>query len=304
MIDHQMRSILNQNESYLNSRPTIPLIEASEYFKTSLLYPTKWMREQTMKTVLRKGALVLTALGLAWLSGCRAGVRVIPQPVPSSAIETVARTGYSVQAGAFSVLDNARTLTRALNALGLDAYYFPDEPGLYKVRFGDFPSRDVAVREARRLLDKDLIKDYFIVSAEDHSVSKQSPWAEDNLREKLVATAECFMGVDYSWGGTSSDDGFDCSGLARAIYQLNGLSLPRSSAEQFRAGTAVSRDRLLKGDLVFFAASPNRTISHVGIYIGESAFIHAPGKDRKIRKDSLDAGYFRAHFSGARNYLK
>jgi cell wall-associated NlpC family hydrolase len=119
-----------------------------------------------------------------------------------------------------------------------------------------------------------------------------------------VSTAERFMGAEYSWGGTSSDDGFDCSGLARAIYQLNGLSLPRSAAEQFRAGTEVSRDQLLKGDLVFFTASPNRTISHVGIYVGEASFIHAPGKDRKIRKDSLEGDYFKEHFSGARTYLK
>lgn len=262
------------------------------------------MREQTIKPVLRRGGLILTAFGLAWFSGCRAGVRVIPQPAPPAAIETVARTGYTVQAGAFFVLDNARTLARTLSALGLDAYYFPHESGLYKVRFGDFPSRDAAVREARRLLDKALIKDYFIVRAEDYSVPKQSLFGEDELRKKLVAAAECFMGAEYSWGGTSSNDGFDCSGLAWAIYQLNGLSLPRSAADQFRAGTAVSRAQLLKGDLVFFAASPNRAISHVGIYVGEIAFIHAPGKDKKIRKDSLDTSYFKEHFSGARTYLK
>jgi hypothetical protein len=212
--------------------------------------------------------------------------------------------GYSIQAGAFSVLDNARALTLALNALDLDACYFPDESGLYKVRFGDFPSRDAAVREARRLLEKGFIQDYFIVGPEDFAVPEQGLPGADDLREKLVATAECFRGVEYSWGGTSSREGFDCSGLARTIYQLNGLSLPRSAAEQFLAGTAVPKDRLLKGDLVFFAASPNRTISHVGIYVGEMAFIHAPGKDKTIRKDSLDAGYFKEHFSGARTYLK
>jgi cell wall-associated NlpC family hydrolase len=258
-----------------------------------------------MKAVLRRRGLILAGLGFVLFSGCRAGVRVIPQPaLPPSVTETVVRTGYSIQAGAFSVLDNANTLTRTLNDLGLDAYCFPHESGLYKVRFGDFPSRDAAVREARRLLDEDLIKDYFIVAAEDYSPAKQSLFGKDEFREKIVATAERFVGADYSWGGTSNQGGFDCSGLARAIYELNGLGLPRSAAEQYRTGTAVSRDQLLKGDLVFFAASPNRTISHVGIYIGESAFIHAPGKDSKIRKDSLDAAYFREHFSGARTYLK
>ncbi|MBN2410022.1 MAG: C40 family peptidase, partial [Candidatus Aminicenantes bacterium] len=247
-----------------------------------------------MKTVLVRGGLILMALGLALFSGCRTGVRIVPRPTPSAspaALATAARTGYSVQAGAFSVLENARALTRSLNALGLDAFCFPDESGLYKVRFGDFPSRDAALREARRLLDKALIEDYFIVGAGHHPVSEKSFLEEDEFRQQLVTTAERFMGAEYSWGGASSRDGFDCSGLARAIYQLNGLNLPRSSAEQFRAGTAVPKDRLLKGDLVFFAASPNHTISHVGIYVGESAFIHAPGKDRKVRKDSLEADY-------------
>jgi hypothetical protein len=257
-----------------------------------------------MKTVLRSSGLIITTLGLAFLSGCRAGIRIIPRSAPRAAIETAARTGYSVQAGAFSILDNARALTRALNAQGLDACYFPDESGLYKVRFGDFPSRDAAVREAGRILEKGLIQDYFIVGPEDFAVPEQGLPGEGDLREKLVATAERFMGVEYSWGGTSRHQGFDCSGLARTIYQLNGLNLPRSAAEQFLAGTAVPRDRLLKGDLVFFAVSPKRTISHVGIYVGETAFIHAPGKDKTIRKDSLDAGYFKEHFSGARTYLK
>jgi hypothetical protein len=257
-------------------------------------------------TVLRRGGLILAGFGLAWFVGCRSGrgVRVVPQPVPCAASETVTRLGYAVQVGAFSVLGNARTLTQALSAIGLDAYYFPHESGLYKVRFGDFSSRDAAVREARRLVDKALIDDYFIIGPEDYAVSKHSLFGAGDLREKLAATAESFMGVEYSWGGTSSDDGFDCSGLARAVYQLNGLNLPRSSAEQYEAGTAVAINRILKGDLVFFASSSSRGISHVGIYVGESAFIHAPGKDRKIRKNSLDERYFKEHFSGARTYLK
>lgn len=248
--------------------------------------------------------MILTLFGFSVLYGCRAGVQVVQHTPPPVSIETVPIMGYSVQAGAFSVLANAQRLTRSLNALGLDAYCFPHESGLYKVRFGDFPSREAAVLEADRLLEKALIKDYFIVGAKDYPVSKQNLFGEDEIRENLVAAAERFMGTEYSWGGASSHDGFDCSGLARTIYYLNGLSLPRSAAEQFRAGEAVSRDRLLKGDLVFFAASPNRAISHVGIYVGESAFIHAPGKDRKIRKDSLDGSYFKEHFSGARTYLK
>ena len=118
-----------------------------------------------------------------------------------------------------------------------------------------------------------------------------------------MATAESFIGVDYAWGGTSTRSGFDCSGLVLAVYQLNGLAMPRSVRDQFRAGSAVPGNRLGKGDLVFFTASPGGDLSHVGIYIGNGTFIHAPGSGKNVRRESLDSDYFRARFAGARGYL-
>jgi cell wall-associated NlpC family hydrolase len=214
----------------------------------------------------------------------------------------VTRTGYTVQVGAFSILDNARRLAQALNDIGLDAYYFPQGSGLYRVRFGDFPTRGAAVREAKRVLERRLAVDYLIVAPEDHPLYRQSLPGQD-LRERLAATAESFIGVDYTWGGTSRREGVDCSGLVRAVYQLNGLSLPRSMTDQYQTGTMVSRDRLRKGDLVFFSGSPGGPISHVGIYVGENVFIHSPGKSKKVREESLDGRYFRERFFGARTYL-
>lgn len=261
-----------------------------------------------MKTCLTRAGLVLFAVAVAGLSACRAGVRVIPPSsppttaAPAAASAAVTRTGYTVQVGAFSILDNARRLAQVLSDIGLDAYYFPQASGLYRVRFGDFPSRDAAVREAKHLLEQGLVKDYFIVGPEDQPVYGRS-LSGDGLRDKLVTTAESFIGVEYTWGGASRREGVDCSGLVRAIYQLNGLSLPRSMADQYQAGTTVSRDRLQKGDLVFFSASPGRPISHVGIYVGENVFIHAPGKGKKVREESLDGRYFKERFSGSRAYL-
>ncbi len=259
-----------------------------------------------MKMSLARAGLVLFAV--VWFSGCRAGVRVIPPsvtpttPAPAAQSAAVTRTGYTVQVGAFSIPDNARRLAQALNDIGLDAYYFPQGSGLYRVRFGDFPSRSAAVREANRLLEQKLVEDYFIVGPEDHPVFRRSLSGED-LRGKVVATAESFIGVEYTWGGTSRREGVDCSGLVRAVYQLNGLNLPRSMTDQYQAGTTVTRDRLQKGDLVFFSDSPGRPISHVGIYVGENVFIHAPGTGKKVREESLDGRYFKERFSGARAYL-
>jgi len=203
-------------------------------------------------------------------------------------------------------------LAGALTAAGLDAFFFHAGSGIFKVRFGDFPSRDAAIAEARKLKTKGLIGEYFIVGPADYALVKPRPsepavakpgTPATDLREKLVATAESFIGVDYAWGGTTIRSGFDCSGLVLAVYRLNGLAMPRSVRDQFRAGTAVAGERLMKGDLVFFTASPGGELSHVGIYIGDGAFIHAPGSGKNVRRESLESGYFKSRFSGARAYL-
>jgi cell wall-associated NlpC family hydrolase len=112
-----------------------------------------------------------------------------------------------------------------------------------------------------------------------------------------------YIGVSYKWGGESSDEGFDCSGLTMTVYQLNGLDLPRTSRQQWKAGTAVARNELLRGDLVFFATAGGRRVSHVGVYTGENKFIHAPGKSKRIRLTSLSKSYYRSRFVGARRYI-
>jgi len=283
-----------------------------------------------MKTSRPKADIVILALALFWLPGCGTHARTVPPPVSpapttpaavepparpatsATADAALARMGYTIQVGAFAVLDNARALAETLTAAGLDAFYFPAGSGLFKVRFGNFPSRDAAVAEAGKLKEQGRILEYFIVGPADYAVTRPgashpavvapAPSASI-LREKLVETAKSFIGVDYAWGGTTTRSGFDCSGLVLAVYQLNGLAMPRSVRDQYLAGTAVAGDRLMKGDLVFFAATPGGPLSHVGIYIGEGVFIHAPGSGKNVRRESLESGWFRSHFSGARAYL-
>jgi cell wall-associated NlpC family hydrolase len=106
------------------------------------------------------------------------------------------------------------------------------------------------------------------------------------------------------WGGSSSETGFDCSGLTMTVYQLNGFNLPRHSKEQYEFGIPVSRSELQKGDLVFFALDGKTKVSHVGIYVGDGKFIHAPSQGKKIQFESLYTPYFQKRFVGGKNYLR
>ncbi|MCK7462098.1 MAG: C40 family peptidase [Sphingobacterium sp.] len=199
-----------------------------------------------------------------------------------------------------------------LTAAGLDAFYFHSGSGIFKVRFGNFPSRDAALAEAERLKEKGLIGEYFIVGPADYakvrpgapepSVARPGP-ASTDLRERLAATAESFIGVDYAWGGTTTRSGFDCSGLVLAVYRLNGLAMPRSVRDQYRAGTAGRRGPAVEGRSRLLHRIAGGELSHVGIYIGNGTFIHAPGSGKNVRRESLASGYFRSRYSGARAYL-
>jgi cell wall-associated NlpC family hydrolase len=212
--------------------------------------------------------------------------------------------GYSIQLGAFSNLNNAIRLSESLERQGLSAYYFRHKTGLYKVRFGDYASRGAARATADRLKKAGVVPRYYIVNPEDYALAKERMYGPEYFRDEIVETAERFIGLPYRWGGSSARTGFDCSGLTMAVYQLNGLSLPRSSWAQYRAGNPVRRRALDKGDLVFFATSGGKRVSHVGVYAGDESFIHAPGKGKKIRVDSLSNRYYAARYLGARTYLK
>jgi hypothetical protein len=224
------------------------------------------------------------------------------QPIQRS---RVSRLGYSIQLGAFAHLDNAVRLSEALERQGLKAYYFVHETGLYKVRFGDFPTKVAARRRAEAVLAAGIIDAYYIVSPADYAVEKQRRYGGGSyLRDEIVGTARRFVGVPYRWGGTSPQEGFDCSGLAMVVYELNGLKLPRSSRSQYTAGIPIRRSELSRGDLVFFATSHGRRVSHVGIYVGRGRFIHAPGRGKRIRTDRLSKRYFQSRYVGARTYLR
>lgn len=247
-------------------------------------------------------ALFLSLILLA--AGCRGRVRVSPPPEPKALKIELKGMGFTIQAGAFAILDNAIRLSDSLNKKGINAYYFAHKSGLYKVRFGNFPSRNSAQKKAQSLAAAKIIDEYYIVSPEEYTVSRKYSYGIEYLRNEIVSIAKSFIGMPYSWGGSSPNEGFDCSGLIAAVYQLIGLNLPHSSIKQYRLGTPVKKSKLLEGDLVFFATSRGRKVSHVGIYIGDNKFIHAPGKNKQVRTDSLFNTYFIECYVGARSYIR
>ncbi|WP_326533740.1 C40 family peptidase [Pseudorhodoferax sp.] len=116
----------------------------------------------------------------------------------------------------------------------------------------------------------------------------------------LVGTAMGFLGVPYRRGGNSAESGFDCSGFVRAVYsQTVGLVLPRRANEQAAATDTIDKRDLQPGDLVFFNTM-RRAFSHVGIYVGDGKFVHAPRSGAKVRVEDMDSSYWKRRFDGAR----
>lgn len=119
-------------------------------------------------------------------------------------------------------------------------------------------------------------------------------------RDMLLTLAYSLRGIPYRWGGQAPDKGFDCSGLVRYVFRKAlHIDLPRRSSRQAGSGEHIKRDDLAPGDLVFFHTE-GRGISHVGIYLDDGRFLHAPRTGETIRVDKLGNPYWTRHYVGAR----
>ncbi|MDZ4165472.1 MAG: NlpC/P60 family protein [Smithellaceae bacterium] len=247
---------------------------------------------------------LLIVLLVVLIPGCARERRTIYLPPPVAPPDKqITLVGFTIQAGAFSRVENAARLTTVLQERGLDATYFKADDGLYKVRFGNFTTRDQAEKSALAMRADGVISDFYLVTPEEQSASRTEDRGINYLRTEIVKSASNYIGIPYLWGGNNADSGFDCSGLTMAVYRLNGVRLPRSSQEQYEKGAPIDQGNLNHGDLVFFATKKVRSVSHVGIYMGEGQFIHAPGQGKQIRFDSLDHKYYKSRYLGGRSYL-
>jgi hypothetical protein len=120
---------------------------------------------------------------------------------------------------------------------------------------------------------------------------------------EVAVHAMGFMGVPYRWGGNEAETGLDCSGFVRAVYQqILGVTLPRTSDRQAAVTLTIDLKDLAPGDLVFFNTM-KQAFSHVGIYVGEGRFVHAPRTGERIRLEKLAGSYWRDRFDGARRVV-
>lgn len=119
-------------------------------------------------------------------------------------------------------------------------------------------------------------------------------------RSEALLQALLALGLDYRYGGNSPVTGFDCSGLVAHVYlEAWNIRLPRNARSQSEAGTPVSLAELQAGDLVFYDTL-QRPFSHVGIYLGDGRFVHAPKAGARVRIESVKSAYWSARYNGAR----
>lgn len=128
------------------------------------------------------------------------------------------------------------------------------------------------------------------------AAAERSEVRRANPRSTITRIATDMVGVPYRYGGTSPSEGFDCSGLVFYSYSHAGLAVPRTSVELFKAAEKIPLEQATEGDLVFF--QDQRKLSHVGIYLGENLFVHAPSSGSTVRVSNLEGSYYQRHLVG------
>lgn len=121
--------------------------------------------------------------------------------------------------------------------------------------------------------------------------------------EEISIQAMSLVGTPYRYGGNTPDSGFDCSGLVRyVVSRAANVNLPRTTEQMGQRGTSLDRSQVASGDLVFFNTT-GRTNSHVGIYVGQNRFVHAPATGGTVRLEDMGKSYWASRYSGARRVV-
>ena len=137
-----------------------------------------------------------------------------------------------------------------------------------------------------------------------HTTRTDAPPADAAKANAVLMRAIGLVGTPYRYGGNTPEGGFDCSGLVGYVFRdMLDVRLPRTTRELIAMqGPRIDPEKLAAADLVFFGSKGN--VSHVGIYVGEGRFVHAPSTGGTVRLDRLDGPYWRDNYSGAKRVLR
>lgn len=138
----------------------------------------------------------------------------------------------------------------------------------------------------------------------DNAVHHDKSSAWQTRTQEVLVNALSLTGIQYKYGGKSPETGFDCSGFVRYVFsQATNLSLPPTARAISQIGKTVKKEELQPGDLVFFNTLKS-AFSHVGIYMGDNKFIHAPSTGKTVRVENMKDGYWAKRFNGAQRLDK
>ena len=137
----------------------------------------------------------------------------------------------------------------------------------------------------------------------NQEVKEETTPVNSSKGNDIASYAKKYIGYNYVSGGTTPGNGFDCSGFVYYVVNSCGYSLSRSCQVQANSGTAVSREELAAGDLIFFCNGANGTIGHVGIYIGDGQIVHAANSRRGVTTDTINSGYYDKYYYSARRIV-
>lgn len=155
---------------------------------------------------------------------------------------------------------------------------------------------------AEEIISQNATGDTLYTVDDNNATTETNTW--QTKAQEVLINALSLTGIKYTYGGKSPETGFDCSGFVRYVFsQAANLTLPPTARAIAQIGKTVKKDELQPGDLVFFNTLKS-AFSHVGIYIGNNKFIHAPSTGKVVRVENMQDGYWASRFNGGQRLDK
>lgn len=239
-------------------------------------------------------------------------------------VTEISKTGY-VKADGLNIRKEPTTSSEAIHSLSFNSKVkiTGEIDGWYRINYND----QIGYVSQKYVSDTKLPEttarggyDRTTASSEENTVANQEAVEENQVETEqeqeeestasassegndVVEFAKKYLGYKYVAGGSSPSTGFDCSGFTTYVFRNFGVSLNRSSKDQIKNGTAVSKSNLQPGDIVIFKNQGKTAIGHVGIYIGNGNFIHAANKKEGVVITALSSSYYSQRYVGARRVI-